>query len=250
MSDYKYTTDGRKVVVIGKLNNTEYIVQEIFVSQGQEMPGGENFVVKGLLDAPAKSWKQKECEIWATEYDRLSASLEAIRNTERFESQFTREVARRLASYTDIDAINQLLAFLNNEIEYVVEGTKIHTFHARISQKSDYGRWENLKLLTLFGDSRCGLQWQINRYSDGSGWNTTEVYPATSLDDAKHYLEEKIKAKVKVNDADIKAMEQYDLKYPSKRQLREYQQAITKTKKDAILATEKKLTALKKELNQ
>lgn len=56
----KYTTDGRKVVIIGDLNQTEKIVQEIFVTEdGAEIPSGERFVVKSLLDTPAKSWKEK-----------------------------------------------------------------------------------------------------------------------------------------------------------------------------------------------
>lgn len=59
MSDYKYTDDGKKVAVIGKLNAEQTIVQEVFVSQGQEFPSGENFVVKSLHDKPAESWKAK-----------------------------------------------------------------------------------------------------------------------------------------------------------------------------------------------
>lgn len=57
----KYTTDGKKVVVLGDLNSNEKIVQEIFITpSGNELPGGENFVVKSLLDEPAKSWKEEE----------------------------------------------------------------------------------------------------------------------------------------------------------------------------------------------
>ena len=56
----KYTTDGKKVVVIGDLNQTEKIVQEVFVTKdGCEIPSGERFVVKSLLDKPAISWKEK-----------------------------------------------------------------------------------------------------------------------------------------------------------------------------------------------
>lgn len=54
MTDIKYTDDGKKVLVVGKLNAQQTIVQEIFVSAGQEIPSGENFVVKSLHDAPAK----------------------------------------------------------------------------------------------------------------------------------------------------------------------------------------------------
>jgi len=46
----KFTSDGKKVAVVGKLNAQETIVQEIFVSNGNEIPSGENFVVKSLHD--------------------------------------------------------------------------------------------------------------------------------------------------------------------------------------------------------
>ena len=59
--DFKYLTDGRKVIVVGKLNNQDTIVQEIFVTKdGSEIPSGENFVVKSLHDEPVESWKKKE----------------------------------------------------------------------------------------------------------------------------------------------------------------------------------------------
>ena len=54
----KYTTDGRKVVVLGSLNSQEKIVQEVFIINGSEIPSGEHFVVKTLHDYPAVSWKE------------------------------------------------------------------------------------------------------------------------------------------------------------------------------------------------
>jgi len=62
-TEKKYLSDGRKVVVIGSINKTEYIVQEVYVTEdGSEIPSGENFTAKNLLDEPAKSWKEKEAE--------------------------------------------------------------------------------------------------------------------------------------------------------------------------------------------
>ena len=57
--EIKFTTDGKKVIVIGSLNSQEKIVQEIFIVGGSEIPSGEHFVVKSLHDAPAVSWKEK-----------------------------------------------------------------------------------------------------------------------------------------------------------------------------------------------
>jgi len=65
----KYTASGNKVIVVGKLNNQETIVQKIFVSEGNEIPAGENFIVKTLLDAPAETWKEKKMK---ERFDKLS----------------------------------------------------------------------------------------------------------------------------------------------------------------------------------
>ena len=46
MTQFKYTTDNKKVIVVGKLNSQETIVQEIFISNDSEIPSGEHFVVK------------------------------------------------------------------------------------------------------------------------------------------------------------------------------------------------------------
>ena len=85
--DYKFTKDGKKVVVIGKLNNQETIVQEIFVVNGGEVPGGENFVAKGLLDNPGISWKESNLKKIEDSYDRKQREYnqkeEKLRMTER-----------------------------------------------------------------------------------------------------------------------------------------------------------------------
>ncbi|HEI9857545.1 TPA: hypothetical protein SLO96_000850 [Proteus mirabilis] len=56
----KFLSDGRKVAVLGKLNTTESIVQEIFVTDsGVEIPSGENFTTKSLHDEPEKATKKE-----------------------------------------------------------------------------------------------------------------------------------------------------------------------------------------------
>ena len=58
----KYTSDGKKVAIVGKLNAQETIVQEVFVSGESEIPSGENFIVKSLHDNPVVSWKEKKTQ--------------------------------------------------------------------------------------------------------------------------------------------------------------------------------------------
>ena len=57
----KFLTDGRKVRVIGKLNNNESIVQEIYIDEGgSEIPSGDNFTAKNLHDAPVETYTDRE----------------------------------------------------------------------------------------------------------------------------------------------------------------------------------------------
>ena len=56
----KYTQDGKKVSVVGKINNTQFIVQELFISGENEFPAGDNFVVSCLLDTQAETVKTRE----------------------------------------------------------------------------------------------------------------------------------------------------------------------------------------------
>ena len=75
----KYLSDGRKVVVIGQLNNVESIVQEIFVSEsGDQIPSGEKFTTKSLHDEPVKPWKQKEAEKFEARYNKMQLEIKDI----------------------------------------------------------------------------------------------------------------------------------------------------------------------------
>lgn len=103
--EIKYTTDGRKVLVLANLNSQEKIVQEIFVINNIEVPSGENFVVKALHDAPAISWKEAELK-------KLHESYE-----------------KQKAEYTKmIDALNkdsrEKTSLLRNKLEYVGQALK------------------------------------------------------------------------------------------------------------------------------
>lgn len=84
--NHKFTSDGRKVAIIGALNAKETIVQEVFITDGTEFPAGEHFVVKTLLDAPAETYKAKEerriledIKKHEIERDRLKAELSGYR---------------------------------------------------------------------------------------------------------------------------------------------------------------------------
>lgn len=194
----KFTTDGRKVLVVGKLNAQEHIVQEIFVSSGQEIPSGENFVVKGLHDAPAESWKDQDLRKREARYAKRCAEIERQeQEQDRRNSEAQQKAKHRAAALlefarnSDEPQLQRLHALLAGEITHFFVSRyrpQIVTWDDEIIFDSDrnYGRLsiEGIKLLSLFGRSDGRLDYRLNQYRDGSGSSSIEIVPCRSYAEA------------------------------------------------------------------
>lgn len=192
----KYTTDGKKVVVIGNLNSQEKIVQEVFVSGDSELPQGEHFVVKTLLDAPAVSWKEKSLadiernyaekeRYYKTEMDRLRKAYETEQAILRDKIAYTKKAINGLCE----EPFNHVARFLLSEFKFYVIGSYLPKIVGAEEMESIPGYCKNLRLITLFGQDDGTLSWGINRYSDGSGHNTV-IYPFCTKEEAEEKVKE------------------------------------------------------------
>lgn len=187
----KYTSDGKKVAVIGKLNATETIVQEIFVCKdGSEIPSGEHFVVKSLHDAPVMSWhakQEKELKESITRLESRRDSLDReVRNANKL-AECKINSLKNIAKNADVEeALDDLADFVSGRITHVVverySDVYIGSFDESI-ESTEYGRVDGIKLLSLFGKSDGTLRWRIHQYTDHSG-GSTEITPARGIDDA------------------------------------------------------------------
>lgn len=243
----KYTSDGKKVSVLGKLNAQESIVQEIFVTQdGAEIPSGENFVVKSLHDAPAVSWKEKELKKLEDRYETESREWEgriaSMRDTSNKEYGLLSAVIKSSKLTTcawDHECFKQMELFLTGQIKFLVEKSycdyKIIPFSEAIPESSD--RENNIRLITLFGKSDGNLTWKLNSYRDGSGSDMT-ILPATSLEEAKALLSEiiinEIGKRNTASDAMVKAKRLYGLSVPSEDQIHQLNQKAIEDKNKII----------------
>ena len=195
--DCKYTKDGRKVAVLGQLNSQEFIVQEVFVTNGQEVPAGENFVAKGLLDQPAESWKEKRIRELDKRYERTLANMEREFNRAYQSLADKTEKAKARASAllaftknSDDKQLATLRRFLSGEITHFY----IRSYQPEIVtwddddlyQKDGYRntRIELTRLIALFGASDGNLSYRVHQYSDGSSMGSKEVIPCASYDEA------------------------------------------------------------------
>jgi hypothetical protein len=200
----KYTSDGKKVIVVGKLNTEETIVQEVFVSEsGQEIPSGENFVTKSLHDEPVLSWKEKRLDEIERNYERRKRSMEDDLDRAKRQLKIATEKAKQRASAlfafannSKEEGLDRLKAFLSGEIKYLAF-TKYKLGIFEISDNdfyqtdSRYGdmKIEGIKLVSLFGNSSGDLSFRINRYRDGSGdWQ--EIYPFKTREEALTFMQE------------------------------------------------------------
>ena len=197
--EHKYLADGRKVVVIGQLNNVESIVQEVFVTEGgDEIPSGEKFTTKNLHDEPVISWKAKDeakqdARLLSVkgEIDRTNNDLSNLQTKLKAFREIFKQ-SKQLSETLDEQNLDILSLVMSGSVEYLVilgyGVPELVKFEDAIMEKSDYGRFESLKLLSLFGASNGDLTYGINRWRDGSG-SSTPVHPYQSLEEAKAMIE-------------------------------------------------------------
>jgi hypothetical protein len=202
MKDCKYTSDGKKVVIVGKLNAQETIVQEIFVSGGSEIPSGEHFVVKSLHDAPAESWKEKNLRELEERYDRRKKELESREKeaTRRLTLATTKanEKATCLMAFANNSndpQLDLLRAFLAGEItHFAILGYDPNIVAAddncsfQIDNHYSEMRVEAMKLISVYGSSNGKLDYRLHDYRDGSG-GSKAIIPCRSYAEALGHLQ-------------------------------------------------------------
>lgn len=174
----KYLSDGRKVVVIGQLNNVESIVQEVFVSDsGDQIPSGEKFTTKNLHDEPVKSWKEREAVKVDLMYDRKTDELKAINHEIRAmqskRSSHAKIIASNLRQINELENMDVgiLADVMARNIKWVCSvgwaWEKVMSFDEFIEIRSNCD--EGVKLISVHARNDKTLMYKVGSYSDGSG---------------------------------------------------------------------------------
>lgn len=214
MKNYKYTTDGRKVVVIGDLNQTEKIVQEIFVTEdGDEIPSGERFVAKSLLDTPALSWKATALLKAEAEYDKESREWERKLNLLRQQKslaydalearvKWLNQVAKQPHPQALTKVVETLSFFLSEKEKWVLVGTpssfelvefkedEINALMDRTENTYSRKRFDAMRLVSIYGKSDGDFEYIINDYSDGSGGGKNVMFFKSKREALKYMQKE------------------------------------------------------------
>lgn len=260
--EFKFTSDGKKVVVIGKLNTQETIVQEVFVQgDGSEIPSGEQFVVKSLHDKPSVSWYEKHTKEIEENYERQKARIEQELNNLRKTYDKERVIAKRMIEhFRDIskhplndEIFEQLFDLMAGNIKYFVHmgyDYKIEEFKQNIL--CDY-KQDSLRLISIFGDSEGNYHFGRHRYSDSSGFGR-RIIPCRTFEEAKKIIEDHMTSKIqehkKVFIDMVEAKEKYDLSVPTQDQLNDYYQDKIAGNKEYMARKEKELSDIKLEIKK
>lgn len=234
----KYTTDGKKVIVLGNLNSTEKIVQEIFIIDGSEIPSGEHFVVKSLHDAPAMSWMEKHtkelearCERTTLKYKELEKEFYSKTKVIKAKLSFIEKLKTNFSE----DKLKQLIDFISGDIKYVVEegysSLSILDFNTAITKRF-FGDYNGIKLLSIFGDSDGDLSYRINEYRNGDG-NWVSIHPCKTMEEALEILKERFSIVIKERFSSnlLKVAKKYNLDIPD-----EVIKKYNKEKRESLLA--------------
>lgn len=226
----KYTSDGKKVVVIGQLNATSTIVQEVFVVGNKEKPSGEHFVVTSLHDAPAESWKEKNLKQIELNYANKSAEYEKrLKDLERqYEGQKCILSEKITAAAEMIKSVSpkdfqRIYNFLTGKITHIIVGTlyspeilTMQEFEEKYLLQRDSWSAHGLRLISIYGYSKGKLDFNMNNWRDGSGSDQI-IVPFTSYQEA-HAEIENILLKNEVYDANtIRCAKKYGIKLDPKK---------------------------------
>lgn len=260
--NYKYLRDGRKVIVIGSLNNEDSIVQEIFVAEGgEEFPAGENFVARELLDNPAETSMGRELSRKAAALKNLKVSIVAAeRKIKEAEGRLRKTslynaVLKIYRDKTPKD-IRTLLAFMSGEITHLVfenyAAPEIVELLDALEYTEHRGYFSGLKLVSLFGvkrerpmrpgDKQLGLEWRISRYRDGDGGSRT-IHPCQGLEEAVAVVDNILAGKG-VSQKTIDLKEKYGLVNPTDERIQEWRQKRRKETEERIAKLEAQLAEL------
>lgn len=249
--EIKYTSDGKKVVVIGQLNNQDKIVQEIFISNGAEIPAGDHFIAQSLLDTPMISWKEKQLKSLNDTFEKEQKKYELEIKSQRDKYNSLTQQLRQKLNYSAsvLKNVNEksfelLVNILCGEIKFIVVGN--YTPELLTFEKFNHMYDGRLRLLSLFGADDGSLTYKVNQYYDYSG-SWAIYYPFTNYEDAFVKFTQIIQES-SISDNIIKIAKEYNIEL-SKERLDEFNERKIKSINSKIIELEKELSINKTTLN-
>lgn len=186
----RYLADGTKVNLHYSIDEFSHLISFCEKRDEEEWTSGLPVVYYGdVYDDPdsIKHSIDEEIERKLKVKDDLEDELKSIRNDIKEEKEQLDKIRK---SFVAKDQLNQIFDLIEGRITHAIRYNdygymEITTLDEAISWLDDYSHsGRQLKLLSLFGDSKGNFGYRINAYSDGSGtWS--KVLLAKSEEEAK-----------------------------------------------------------------
>ena len=222
----KFLKDGRKVAVVGQINQQEFIVQEIYITEGgDEIPQGEKFTTKTLLDAPRETYQAREerrikdrVATVERERDRIEKDIAAIKGKlQGYRAMFAQ--VKKLAEAMPSQDFNVLCGVMSGTIKWVSaihygDPVLLPFDEALFRWENDYGHrsFGMIRLVSLMGKSDGATCYRIHDYSDGSGsggkYRKVQFFDEKS--DAIAYLRQDAVASIGEGKLSLKSLRKYE----------------------------------------
>lgn len=260
-----YTLHGEECEYVASVGG-KHVVMKIYENDdGQPWVGSAESIVEAVFTTPPTQKLHAEVGELETKSQELRDQLSMLRN-ELFKAE--REHKARMSELTRLEPLKHLQDVLDGLITHYVVYNEMYgggwygkleilASEDAISCVNDYGRRAGeLKLLSLFGDSKGNLAWRRNHYRDGSGsWVVCEPFPseAQAIEHAKRLLLSRLTAK-DTQDHHLKDIiencERYGFDVPSEARERSlaylrcaYETAVTKAR-EALSRAEEALSGI------
>lgn len=190
--DTVYNLHGQEAEFIA-FHAGEYIVQPIW-----EHPETGEPRFSGDPEKWTRCFKAAPRAVLDSEIAAAEKALEGLRAEVRRLAEEKRDFEKgqkeRMAAITRHEKLALLEKFIAGQITHYVEDDwsqiVIIDFKKAVYDDGYHSTNKPLRLLTLFGDSKGELNWRLSRYPDGSGGNSSLVYPCCSYDDAVAKVDE------------------------------------------------------------
>lgn len=194
-----FNRDGRKLYYRRDLGDGTSIVSRWLATEGWDGELEEYISDEPIIVTTSGLYRSPPTEVLASEIEALNEKLDTARQELSSVQHQAREVdaerTRCIAALTAIEPLRNIERFIAGEITHFVVlnesytgelygDVSIETFEKAITQFTERGRADGMKLLSLFGDSKGHLTFRINHYGEGSGgWR--QVIPCLSEDEAR-----------------------------------------------------------------
>lgn len=205
----KYLKNGQAVEVLSEVPGVGFVVDPYLEDQdtGVTWLSGSPKIVRKVYDSVPIDHLHAEYKSLQDKIDAMKLELAVLSNDMRDSEKERKRILERLNQLPHLKRIED---FIDGKFTHVVveQYGKIYVKDKESLYDQSDRAWRRgpgkIKLVTLFGDSAGNLEWNINRYTDGSGFGECVAFFCQSEEEAKNRAAEIIAMRLKQTLAEAK----------------------------------------------